>query len=163
MNLEHYDIEDLLLTAIKSEVESKELYQKLSKSTENGLLQDKLDFLANEEEKHRNYIEEIFMNHFPGKEISLPKETAVPLPKIKYNEDTPLSNVLGQAMQAEISASNFYKSLSNRFEKGSKIQNTLQYFADMEVGHFKILETEKESMERFEEGDVYWPMVHAGP
>jgi len=33
----------------------------------------------------------------------------------------------------------------------------------MEIGHYKILETEKVSMERFEEGDVYWPMVHAGP
>jgi len=163
MELNHYDIEDLLLTAIKSEVESKDFYQKLVKRTQNGLLQDKLNFLANEEEKHRSFIEEIFMNHFPGKEINLPNETAVPLPRIEYTEDTAISNLLGQAMQAEMAASEFYKSLSERFENGSKIQNTLKYFADMEVGHFKILEMEKESMERFEEGDVYWPMVNIGP
>ena len=163
MDLEHYSIEELLLTAIKSEVESKALYKKLAKKTKNGLLEDKLIFLANEEERHRIFIEEIFMNHYPDKEIKLPKETVVPLPKIEYNEETPLSIILNQAMQAEISASKFYRSLSERFEKGSKIQNTLKYFADMEVGHFKILETEKESMESFEEGDVYWPMVHVGP
>ena len=163
MDLEHYDIEELLLTAIKSEVESKELYKKLAKKTKNGLLEDKLIFLANEEERHRIFIEEIFMNHYPDKEIKLPKETVVPLPKIEYNEETPLSIILNHAMQAEISASKFYRSLSERFEKGSKIQNTLKYFADMEVGHFRILETEKESMESFEEGDVYWPMVHVGP
>ena len=163
MNLEHYNIEELLLTAIKSEVESKELYKKLAKKTKNGLLEDKLIFLSNEEEKHRAFIEEIFMNHYPDKEIILPKETVVPLPKIIYNEETPLSDILNQAMQAENAASKFYKSLSERFEKDSKIQNTLQYFADMEIGHFKILETEKESMERFEEGDVYWPMVNIGP
>jgi len=163
MDLKHHDIEELLLTAIKSEVESKELYNKLAKKTKNGLLEDKLKFLANEEEKHRNFIEDIFKNHFPDKKINLPKKNAVPLPEINYTEKTPLSNILGQAMQAEKSASEFYKELSERFENGSKIQNTLRYFADMEVGHFKILEMEKESMERFEEGDVYWPMVNIGP
>jgi len=163
MELNHYDIEELLLTAIKSEVESNELYKKLAKKTKNGLLEDKLNFLASEEEKHKSFIEEIYMNHYPEKKIILPKKTKVPLPKIEYSKETPLSIILKQAMQAEIAASNFYKSLSDRFENGSKIQNTLKYFADMEIGHFKILEMEKESMERFEEGDVYWPMVHAGP
>ena len=82
MELKHYDIEELLLTAIKSEVESKELYKKLAKKTKNGLLEDKLNFLANEEEKHRSFIEEIYLNHYPDKKIILPKETKVPLPKI---------------------------------------------------------------------------------
>ena len=50
-----------------------------------------------------------------------------------------------------------------RFEDGTKLNNTLLYFSDMEIGHLKILQIEKESMERFEEGDVYWPMVHVGP
>ena len=53
MNLEKYDLEDLLLAAIKSEVESSTLYLKIAKKTENGLLQDKLEFLAKEEDKHR--------------------------------------------------------------------------------------------------------------
>jgi len=66
-------------------------------------------------------------------------------------------------MKTEQSASDFYKSLSGNFEEGSKIHNTLMYFSDMETGHYKILEMEKDSMERFEEGDVYWPMVHVGP
>lgn len=74
-----------------------------------------------------------------------------------------MSRLLAMAMQGEQSASDFYQSLAERFEKGSKIHNTLIYFADMEKGHYRILETEKESMERFEEADVYWPMVHAGP
>jgi rubrerythrin len=70
---------------------------------------------------------------------------------------------LKEAMNAEQSASDFYKNLAGRFEKGSKINNTLLYFSDMEIGHYKILEMEKNSMERYEEDDVYWPMVHAGP
>lgn len=163
MDLSSFDLEDLLLSAIKSEVESNKLYSKMAKKTKNGLLEDKLRFLAGEEEKHREFIEEIYKNHYPDKTINLPAKTPVPLPEVEYNEETPLSKLLKQAMEAEQSASKFYSSLADRFEEGCKIHNTLLYFADMEIGHFKILETEKESMERFEESDVYWPMVHVGP
>jgi rubrerythrin len=163
MDISGFNLEDLLLAAIKSEVESKELYSKMAKKTKNGLLKDKLEFLANEEEKHRAFIEEIYMNHFPENKIILPKKTPVPLPKVKFSEDTSLSKLLNQAMNAEQSASQFYKFLAGRFEDGGKIYNTLLYFSDMETGHYRILELEKESMERFEEGDVYWPMVHVGP
>ena len=164
MDLSNFDLEDLLLAAIRSEADSNKLYTKMSKMTKNGLLQDKLIFLAREEEKHRLFIEEIYMNHFPEKKIILPKESPVPLPKIKITDDEmPMSDILKDAMKAEKYASDFYKSLAERFEEGTKIHNTLLYFSDMEIGHLKILQMEKESMERFEESDVYWPMVHAGP
>ena len=163
MNLDSFKLDELLLTAIKSEIESNKLYRKIAKKTENGLLQDKLEFLAKEEDKHRLFVEDVYKNHFPKKEIKLPKETPVPLPKIEINEDTPVSKLLKSAMKSEKYAHDFYESLSERFESGSKIHNTLLYFADMETGHYKILEMEKQSMERFEEADVYWPMVHVGP
>jgi rubrerythrin len=163
MDISMFDLEELLLTAIKSEVDSNKLYSKMAKKTKNGLLKDKLLFLAKEEEKHRMFIEDIYMNHFPENKITLPVKTLVPLPEVIIKEDTPISKLLKEAMAAEQSASDFYKSLASRFEKGSKIHNTLLYFSDMEIGHYKILDVEKESMERFEEADVYWPMVHIGP
>ena len=163
MDLSRFDLEELLLAALKSEVESNQLYLKMAKKTKNGLLGDKLEFLANEEEKHRLFIEDIYKNHYPENEIILPKKTSVPLPEVKFTEDSPLSKLLKEAMKAEQAASNFYKSLAGRFEEGTKLNNTLLYFSDMEIGHLKILQMEKESMERFEEGDVYWPMVHVGP
>ena len=163
MNLDNFKLDELLLTAIKSEIESNKLYRRIAKKTENGLLQDKLEFLANEEEKHQEFIEDIYKNHYHHEKIILHKETPVPMPKIDLNEEMPMSKLLQMAMNAEEKAGDFYRSLAGRFEEGCKIHNTLLYFADMEKGHFKILEMEKESMERFEEGDVYWPMVHAGP
>ena len=163
MDLSDFDLEDLLLAAIKSEVESKELYSKMKKKTKNGLLQDKLEFLANEEEKHRLFIEDIYKSHYPENELILPKKTPVPLPEVKFSKDIPLSRLLKEAMAAEKSASDFYQALAERFEEGCKLHNTLIYFSKMEIGHYKILEMEKESMEHFEEGDVYWPMVHVGP
>ena len=163
MDLSNFDLEDLLLSAIKSEMDSNKIYSKMAKRTKNGLLEDKLNFLAAEEEKHRTFVEEIYLNHYPNNELKVPEKSIVPLPEIQYNEETELSELLGQAMNAESAASNFYKSLASRFEPGSKVFNTLMYFSDMEIGHYKILEMEKESMQRYEEDDVYWPMVHAGP
>lgn len=163
MDLNAFDLEELLLAAIKSEVDSNKFYTKMARKTKNGLLKDKLEFLANEEEKHRSYIEEIYLNHFPENKMFLPKKSPVPLPEIDFSEKTSMSKLLSMAMNAEKTANSFYKSLAGRFEEGTKIYNTLLYFADMEMGHYKILEMEKESIERFEEADVYWPMVHAGP
>lgn len=163
MNLDSFDLKELFLAAIKSEIESNQLYSKMAKKTKNGLLEDKLNFLAKEEEKHRKYIEDLYLNHYPNNKIIIPNTTPVPLPKVDFSEDTALSKLLTQSMNAEKSASEFYKSLSDRFEKGTKIHNTLLYFSDMEIGHYNILKMEKESMERFEEADVYWPMMHIGP
>jgi len=163
MDLSSFSLEELFLAAIKSEIESNKLYKKMAKKTKNGLLKDKLIFLANEEEKHRLFIEDTYKNHFPDNKIVIPRESPVPLPEVKVLEDSPLSKLLKDAMKAEQTASEFYKMLAGRFEEGTKLNSTLLYFSDMETGHYKILEMEKVSMERFEEGDVYWPMVHAGP
>jgi rubrerythrin len=163
MNLKKYDLEDLLLAAIKSEVESNKVYTKIARAVKNALLKDKMLFLAKEEEKHRQYVESLYKKTFPQKKPVIPKTTPVPLPSLTIpDEETPLSSVLKTAMQAEQAAKEFYTYLSTQFQNAS-IRNTLTYFANMELQHYKILEIEKESMDRFEEADVYWPMVHAGP
>jgi rubrerythrin len=164
MDLKKYSLEDLLLAAMKSEVESNAVYRKIARSIKNGLLKDKLEFLAKEEEKHRAFIEQVYKKKFPKKIIMLPSTTPVPLPELRIpDEDAPLGAVLLSAMNAEQVAYDFYKSLSKLFTDDTMIQHTLTYFADMELTHYKILEIEKQSMDRFEEADVYWPMVHAGP
>jgi len=165
MDLKKYTLEDLLLAAMKSEVESNIIYTKIAKQVKNGLLKDKLEFLAKEEEKHKKYVEQVYKAKFPKKKIIIPKTTPVPLPQlVNPEEDTPLGSILKNAMHAEQAAYEFYQSLSEQFTKDDTIiRNTLSYFADMELQHYKILEIEKESMDRFEEADVYWPMVHAGP
>ena len=83
--------------------------------------------------------------------------------RIEITENMPISKILLSAMHAEQAAHEFYNKLAQRFEEDTKIKTTLLYFANMELGHYRLLEIEKESMERFEEADVYWPMVHAGP
>jgi rubrerythrin len=164
VDLKKYTLEDLLLAAIKSEIESHLVYTKIAERVKNGLLKDKLKFLAKEEQKHKTFIEQVYKAKFPEKKLIIPKATPVPIPALIIpDEDTPLGTLLKTAMDAEQTAKDFYQSLSKQFTKDVRIRNTLSYFADMELQHYKILEIEKESMDRFEEADVYWPMVHAGP
>ncbi|PNX49038.1 MAG: hypothetical protein BV459_00940 [Thermoplasmata archaeon M11B2D] len=164
MDLRNYTLEDLLLAAIKSEIESGEVYTKIAAKVKNGLLKDKLAFLAKEEQKHKEFIQQVYKKKFPKKKTLIPKTTPVPLPPLAIpDEDTPLGTLLKHAMQAEQAAHDFYKSLAKQFTTDDKIRHTLTYFADMELQHYKILEIEKQSMDRFEEADVYWDMVHVGP
>jgi len=163
MDLSTYNLEDLLLAAIKSEVESRYVYQTLADMVKNVFLKDRLTFLAGEENKHRIFIEGLFRKKFPNKEIVLPDETPVPLPTIQMpGENTLLSEVVESAMEAEKASSEFYSGLADIFDDSS-IKKTLQYFAAMEMNHYRILEAELESIKRFEDFDVEWPMMHVGP
>ena len=164
MDVSSYSLDELLLSAIKSEVDSRSLYSTLAKSVKNGFMIDKFQFLANEEKKHQTYLENVFKSEFPNKSLILPSSTPVPLPKviIPKDENIPISSILLQAIDAEQAAHDFYLQLADKFTK-TDIKNMLHYFADMELGHLHLLEQEKQSIEWFEQADVYLPMVHVGP
>jgi len=159
-----HSLKDLILTAIKSEIDSNKVYSSLANRVHNGLMKDKFHFLATEETKHKEYLESIFKKNYPKESIVIPKVSIVPLPEVTVpiDEEIPISTILAQAMNAEQAAHDFYKMLAEKF-KDIETSQMLQYFADMELGHYRILQTEKESIERFEQADVYWEMVHAGP
>ncbi|MCK5609576.1 ferritin family protein [Candidatus Pacearchaeota archaeon] len=163
MDLSNYSKEELFLSAIKSEVESNDVYSKLADSVKNAFLKDKLKFLASEEAKHRQLLETGYKNEFPAKEISLPDKTYVPLPELLIpDEAVPVSEVLEAAMTAEQAAQEFYSAFSEQYPDDSDMKKTLLYFANMELGHYKILEVEKENMLKYEAYDEYWPMMHIG-
>ena len=164
MDLSKYSKMDLFLSALKSEIDSREVYLKLANGVKNAFLKDKLKFLASEEEKHRILLEEGFRDNFPDTDIIIPERTPVPLPEIRIPEENVLvSEVLESAMEAEKAAYDFYNSFADRFPADSDMKKTLQYLAIMEEGHYKLLEMEKENMMRFESYDQYWPMMHVGP
>jgi rubrerythrin len=164
MNLKIYTLDDLLLTAIKAEVDSKTLYAKLSNRVENFMLKERLQFLSGEEAKHQRFFTSLYHEYNPGKEISLPSKTPVPLPQIVIDSDsTPVSKILESAMQAEKTAYDFYNGIAERFEEKPDIKKMVLYIASMEMGHFKIIEIEKENAEKFEGFNMEWPLMHVGP
>lgn len=163
MDLTKYSLEDVLTAAVKSEVLSRDVYAVLAKRVRNAFLKERLTFLSGEEEKHRLFIEKVWEETFPGKEITLPEKTPVPIPTLTIpDERVPLSDVFSAAMEAEEASHAFYTAAAGLFEEGEP-QRMLYYFAAMEMNHYRILEVEHETMKRFEDYDTEWPMMNVGP
>lgn len=160
MELSKYSLEDIILTALKSEVDAIEYYLELANRVKNALVKEKLEFLANEEEKHKIFLENLYNEKFPQNEIILPGKTPVPLPELKLYDSELLSKVFENAMDAEATAKEFYLEFSKRFPKDSKTKTILEYFASMEEGHYKLLEIERRNITRFESLGFIWPMLN---
>jgi rubrerythrin len=164
MDLSQFSEETLLLAALRSEIDSNELYQQVANRVRNALLKDRLKFLAAEEEKHREIVEGVYREKFPKKELEVPDTTPVPLPEIAISDEMmPISEVFSMAMNAETAAYEFYTELAKLYTDNARLKKTIEYVASMEMGHYRLLEIERDNMERFEDFDVYLPMVHAGP
>ena len=163
MDLSAYSLEDLIVAAVKAETEAKGVYGKLASGVKNAYLKEKLQYLADEEEKHRAFMEDLYKSKFPGKTLVLPDESPVPMPEIEIrDEGMDLSEVLESAMEAEKAARDFYHELSKKFGAEPETKQTLEYFASMEWGHYKLLEIEKENALHIESYNEYWPMMHIG-
>ncbi|UCG67119.1 MAG: ferritin family protein [Deltaproteobacteria bacterium] len=164
MDLSKFDEHTLLLAALRSEIESKEVYQQIADKVRNALLKDKLNFLSSEEEKHRRIIEGVYRETFGDKELHIPEKSPVPLPEIAITDEMmAISEVFSMAMNAEMAAYDFYNELAKLYENNPRLKKTIEYVATMEMGHSKLLEIEKDNMKKFEELDVYVPMIHVGP
>ncbi len=163
MDISEFGMEELLLAAIKSEVESERIYKETAVRVKNAFLRERLEFLAAEEKKHRQFLEFLYRKKMGDKKIVLPEKSRVPLPRIDIgSENDPISLLLESAMKAEKAAEAFYNALAERFED-DETRKMLKVFANMEYGHYKILESEYESAKVFEDYDTIWPMMHVGP
>jgi rubrerythrin len=163
IDLSAFSLEDILLAAIKSEIDSQKVYHTLAERVENVFLKTRLLFLSQEEEKHRRFIEQLYQQKMATEEYSLPDETPVPVPFLTIpDESEPLSQVFESAMGAEKASHEFYKEMATWFED-SLIHTTLLYFADMEMGHYRLLHDELKTLKRFEDFDTLWPMMNVGP
>ncbi len=155
MELGKFSLEELLLAAIKSEVEAQKIYHGLARQVKDAILKDRLEFLAGEEEKHRECLTEIYRETFPDKELELPEHSPVPLPAIEVEgEKAKLSEILASAMEAELAAREFYKGLSERFEDRPEVREMLITLSEMEKLHYEILKTEKERAEKTEDAEI---------
>ena len=164
MDLDKFSNEQIFLAGIKAETEAKAVYTALAKSIENAYMKDKMKFLANQEEKHRRGLVRLYAKETKKKKVVVPKTTPVPLPAIKApGRDTLASEVIASAMVAEKAAEDFYLSFARRFPAGSEQAYLLIYFANMEKGHYQLLENDKTLMEKEEYYDNSFPMMHVGP
>mgnify|MGYP001277067630 CR=1 FL=1 len=163
MDLSKFQVCDLIQFAMKSEIESRKLYEELKKKTKNAFLRDRLSFLITEENKHKKVLDKLFKYLFPKKKIVIPKKNIVPLPPVKVSEGKRISAILGEAMKAEAAARNFYSAMADLFKKEKQIQKSLKFLSKMEDGHYKLLEIERDNARYFEDYEEGWELMHVGP
>ena len=178
MNLKNFSKKDIILTALKNEIDSEKAYLELAKRVKNFLLADRLKFLGMEEKKHASFLIELYRDEYPGEQPTVPSESVIPLPEIDLkNESITISELLEQAKIAEDTASVFYSSMisifsekeqdqpvdKNQLQRLAMIRDRLLYLATMEIGHSKILETEAELAREKEHYEMDWDMIHVGP
>ncbi len=164
MELSKYSIEEIVVSAVKAEVDARDVYDLLAQRVRNAVLKDRLRFLAGEERKHQAYLESLYLDLVPDGDLHLPDVTPVPMPTVRIpDESVAISEVLSDAMAAETAAADFYSSFALKFDAGSEHREMLEYFAEMEKLHYDILKRERENAERFEDFDVEWGMMHVGP
>ncbi len=164
LKLKKYALADLLLAAVKSEIESQAVYSRVARQVKNAFLKERLEFLALEESKHQKALEGLFRQRFPGQALTVPGKPVVPLPEIRFrDEQVPLSEIFAQAMNAEQASHDFYLQLAELFADDHEKKNLLLYFSMMEMGHYKLLDLEKDSLERLEEFGEEQEMIHVGP
>jgi len=75
----------------------------------------------------------------------------------------PVSEVLLAAMSAEKAAHDFYLEIARNFVSGSEQHKLLLHIASMEMGHYHLLNLERDNALRTEDFEVTLPMVHVGP
>jgi len=175
MDLSKYELRDLILTALKSEVDAEQIYTMMGESVKNFALSDRFKFLADEEQKHAGYFRSYYERKFPGEPVELPDECPVPLPKVTIESETmPISDVLAMAKRAEQAAFDFYSTLAEQIpeeeelavsdmEKRSSVKGMLLYIASMEMAHYRMLEIEEQNAKENEQYEIIWNMTHLGP
>ncbi len=155
MEMKDYDLKDLLLIGIKSEIEAQKVYKRTAESARNPFLKSKLNALSEEEQRHREILEKLFRELYPGENIVLPEnpEYLPEFPEIKIFAEldgvTDVRKIIEQAMKAELAAKKYYEDLAT-LVKDEKIKKLMLYMAKIEEGHYYILQSEYREMEEFE-------------
>ncbi len=135
------DVPELLGLAIRSEIDSYQVYSEISSRLQNPLLKEKFRMLAFEEEKHRQILEKLTEKLYPQENLDIPeKADDVLIPSINLKADTSLVDILNQAMKAEEAAERFYAEFSRKTE--GKSRSILEYLSRIEHSHFLMLKSE---------------------
>ena len=143
-------VKELLGYSIRAEIDSNKVYSDLADRVFNPLLKEKFNWLAFEENKHKEILMKLHAALLPNQTIQVPEEPSQDLFKpIDVSPSTSLVEILLQAMDAEKFAEDFYARLAERVEEGQK--RLLQYLSKVEHSHYLMLKTEYDAVQDFED------------
>ncbi len=165
-DIEDWSFEEMLKGAVKAEINSQEVYEHLAGRAKSFVIKDRFEFLAGEEEKHEKFLRDLYKSVKKEEDMEIQEKTPVPLPFIRFSDDMDESEIIDQAMEAELAAKDFYHKMADKAKDIGLKKNPkklLTYLAGMEQNHYHILKEEFERINEFEEFDEYHPGMHLGP
>jgi rubrerythrin len=159
---------EVLAIAIRSEIEAASFYARILDGVKNILLQQKLKFLVLEEKKHRQILERLHAQRYPGIELRIPEKTACPRPTMTVDERSSVLDLFKAALQAEKYAEEYYKD-SRAVVEDAASQKILEYLSRVERSHYFLIKSEIDLLSKFpdyydvEDFHLGQDLVHVGP
>lgn len=160
--------EEVLAAAVRSEIDAADFYGGLLGRVKNVLLRKKLEFLALEEKKHRQILERLHAQRFPGVELKVPGTPVRPRPAARLDETSSVLDLFKAALQAEKAAESYYREARGRMgDTGSR--KILEYLSRVERSHYAMIRSEIDLLGRFpdyydvEDFHLGEDLFHVGP
>ena len=143
-------VRQLLEMASRAEMDANRIYSDLAQSLKNPLLKEKFQWLAFEENKHKESLAKLFSTLFREEKMEIPDITdEALLPSINFTPSSSLVDILYQAMKAEEAAGDFYLSLAQKVSDPQ--QKILKYLSHVEHSHYTMLKSEYLMAQEFED------------
>jgi rubrerythrin len=139
---------EVIGVAIKSEIDAAALYRSMARRLRNPALVAKLDFLRQEEEKHRAILEDLHARRFPDVDLQLPAFSVVPTISPADLKDKTVPDLFQLAMTAEQMAADFYSKGADR-STDDAARTVMRYLSNVENSHYHMLESEVDLVSRF--------------
>ncbi|MFH1699853.1 MAG: ferritin family protein [Candidatus Zixiibacteriota bacterium] len=146
---------DVIKQAIVAEIDGQKFYKFLSAKATNPDAKRKLNNLAQDELNHEALLIKMFADIYGEKIGELPKEGVSVLSKFfaehRENENLTEMQYIDMAIEAELAATNYYKSGSAN-APNEEIKRLCDGMADEEFRHYESLKAERESLS----GGHFW-------
>lgn len=153
---------EIIGIAVQKEVDAAAFYRNLAKRVKNPLVIRKVESLAVEEDAHASTLTEEYLRLSGGEEPVLPKGFSTGITK-EIDPKTPPEVLIETAMKYEKAAQEFYLEAAERSED-PRGREVLEYLANFEGDHYRMLETELKQLKRNAEWfDQDHDLLHVGP
>ncbi len=152
------DLQTALQTAMKGEIEGRELYTAASEKTRDPKAQEVFKMLAEEEQHHLDNLIRIAEDYAAGKELAMPDLTT---PASFEDAESPIftrefkekvadfdMTALSIGMKLELESEKAYRDMAGEAESND-LKQLFTRLADWEKGHFDYLQKQKGFLEKY--------------
>lgn len=155
MEIKDLNLEDILGLAVKTEIQGRIFYSKLSEKVAHPGVKKKIISLAEDEKRHEKIMTDLYRKTL-GKEPKDLPEKGVPdivgaISAMTVNDKSQLLQVLDMAIEAELVAARFYQRGAT-LTRDPKTRSIFEQLEKEEDGHYDFLVAEKSVLS----GDLYW-------